>query len=122
MARPLGRDPRRWPWWARLPATFGLLTSLCLLGAAVVAWRSHHGAHLSIAWGFYVGGIVLLLWGTLPFMASESADPGMMPDAARTQLRQRQADRISNFGMTLVYFLFGSALIGLGALVQLGLD
>jgi hypothetical protein len=95
-------------------------TAGALIGLVVAASRN---AELSsgVAWGLYVAGGGLLVFGASPSI-SWAPPPAVlvsMPEGAKEQVMQRQRDRIKNAPWMLLNFLVAAALIGIGALFEI---
>ena len=112
---------RKLPWWLRalaLALVFGVTGAV--VGALVAAWKD---AELTtgIAWGLYISGGALLLFGSAPGLqtAPGAYTTASMPEAARAQVEGQQRRRIGGTPAMLVNFVIGACLIGLGALFEI---
>lgn len=95
-------------------------TAGALLGLAVGASRDADLAS-SAAWGLYIAGALLLLFGASPSLAPPlpGAMVTAMPDGAREQVMQRQRARIVDAPWMLLNFFVAAALIGIGAVLEI---
>jgi hypothetical protein len=89
-----------------------------LVGLAVASSRDA-ALTSGVAWGLYITGALLLFLGSSPSMAPNAAPAGLMPDAARAEVMQRQKTRIAGAPWMLLNFVVAAALIGVGALFEI---